>query len=153
MKECGSDGCGGSCGDCDAPKVCSEDFLCRDPCAPQCDGRECGDDGCGGSCGNCPVDSTCFDGSCRADPGDDAAPGTDTATAEVTPPTPCPPGHTYYYGQCVPTGGDRKSGGCNAAPATERPVASWIGILLGLLTLLAIFIVRRRAPRDKSTRS
>jgi hypothetical protein len=32
-------------------------------------------------------------------------------------------------------------------------VTSWIAILLGLLTLLAIFIVRRRAARDKSTRS
>ncbi|RJO65309.1 MAG: hypothetical protein C4523_16240 [Myxococcales bacterium] len=49
-KECGDDGCGGSCGVCDAGKVCFE-FAC---CTPDCRGKQCGDDLCGGDCGPCP---------------------------------------------------------------------------------------------------
>lgn len=153
MKECGPDGCGGSCGDCVAPAVCSEDFLCRPPCTPQCDGRECGDDGCGGSCGDCPDGASCFDGTCRTGPGDDAHSGADTGTAEIEPPAPCPPGHTYYYGQCVPTGSNRKSGGCVAAPSSERPAAPWLGIILGMTMLATIAVLHRRAARDRSERA
>ena len=79
-KECGSDGCDGTCppgcGDnetcnssgfcecrdepcadncCSAGEVCYNDVCC----VPACDGRECGSDGCGGSCG---VIETCDDG-------------------------------------------------------------------------------------------
>ncbi len=50
-KECGDDGCGGSCG------TCEDGFVCQDGqcvgCTPDCTGKECGDDGCGGSCGTC----------------------------------------------------------------------------------------------------
>ncbi|MEC9071413.1 MAG: hypothetical protein VX938_03500, partial [Myxococcota bacterium] len=54
-KECGGDGCGGSCGSCPgvAP-VCNADQKCEAACNPACDGKECGDDGCGGTCGTCP---------------------------------------------------------------------------------------------------
>ncbi len=52
--ECGSDGCGGSCGTCEKGRFCVEG-ECSDTCLPDCGGRECGDDGCGGSCGNCPA--------------------------------------------------------------------------------------------------
>ncbi len=54
-KECGDDGCGGSCGTCPgAAPTCSEAGLCVTECVSECDGKECGDDGCGGSCGTCP---------------------------------------------------------------------------------------------------
>ena len=49
-KQCGDDGCGGSCGDCIGQDECI-DGQCV--CQPDCEGKTCGDDGCGGSCGNC----------------------------------------------------------------------------------------------------
>ena len=55
-KQCGDDGCGGSCGvcspDCPLNAKC-EAGQCLELCAPNCAGRFCGDDGCGCSCGTC----------------------------------------------------------------------------------------------------
>ncbi len=58
--ECGPDGCGGSCGQCEAGWTC-ESGRCRSPnaCVPTCQGKACGDDGCGGPCGACGVGSRC----------------------------------------------------------------------------------------------
>ncbi|MCP3869349.1 MAG: SUMF1/EgtB/PvdO family nonheme iron enzyme, partial [Gammaproteobacteria bacterium] len=49
-RECGSDGCEGTCS-----PGCGNGFECNDnlgicECVPQCEGRECGSDGCGGTC-------------------------------------------------------------------------------------------------------
>lgn len=56
---CGSDGCGGSCGDCLMNSVCiASTGQCQ--CIPSCDDRQCGLDGCGGSCGTCPVGQMCI---------------------------------------------------------------------------------------------
>ncbi len=63
-KECGDDGCGGSCGECTAPEVCFE-FAC---CLPDCTDKECGDDTCGGSCGDCPEQHECIDFVCECVP-------------------------------------------------------------------------------------
>lgn len=56
-RECGSDGCGGMCGECPQGKTCNAQtgkcLLCT------CNGRECGDDGCGNSCGECPQHYSC----------------------------------------------------------------------------------------------
>jgi hypothetical protein len=64
---CGDDGCGGSCGSCDAGEACQEGACCTQQCA----GRVCGDDGCGGQCGSCntAAGEICVDGAC-ADYGD-----------------------------------------------------------------------------------
>ena len=57
-KECGDDGCGGSCGNCFTIEgavdnaLCSAQGTCLD-CLPDCTDKACGDDGCGGECGNC----------------------------------------------------------------------------------------------------
>ena len=59
-KECGTDGCEGTCGEC-TEGVCAPDGVC---CAPQCDGKTCGPDGCGGSCGECACGEACVDGAC-----------------------------------------------------------------------------------------
>ncbi|GEM_PF-1508435 len=56
-KECGDDGCGGSCGTCDAGFLCNAGMC--EACVPACDGKECGDDGCGGSCGTCAAGEEC----------------------------------------------------------------------------------------------
>ena len=62
-KECGDDGCSGSCGDCAGGELCNGLATCYDPsnCVPDCaEGSiECGDDGCGGSCGMCSGGDTC----------------------------------------------------------------------------------------------
>ncbi|MBN1773416.1 MAG: hypothetical protein JXB32_19295, partial [Deltaproteobacteria bacterium] len=52
-RECGPDGCGGSCGSCPTGETCNSSGVCV--CTPSCTGRECGPDGCGGSCGSCPT--------------------------------------------------------------------------------------------------
>ena len=80
-KECGDDGCAGTCGTCGDDSVCVEgqcecEFeTCNSGCCPEgkvcwfggcclpsCDGKECGDDGCGGetACGICAVGQTCW---------------------------------------------------------------------------------------------
>lgn len=59
-RECGDNGCGGSCGACETGSTCNPDGTCEDICIPDCAGKECGDDGCGGTCGTC-------DGECGSD--------------------------------------------------------------------------------------
>jgi hypothetical protein len=62
-KECGRDGCGGSCGTCGPAADCLEG-KCTTVCLPNCSGRECGGDGCDGSCGKCAQNETCNGGQC-----------------------------------------------------------------------------------------
>jgi len=65
-KQCGDDGCGGSCGKCTDHRgaYCSADGTCS--CRTDCHGKECGDDGCGGSCGRCKSGERCQRGRCRS---------------------------------------------------------------------------------------
>lgn len=58
-KSCGNDGCGGSCGTCNASSYCSATGQCVAACVPSCAGRVCGNDGCGGSCGSCGNGQVC----------------------------------------------------------------------------------------------
>lgn len=69
-KECGDDGCGGSCGNCPVNHVCEITGICL--CQPNCEGKECGPDGCGGECGECDAGTMCSFGECQ--------PGCDEAT-------------------------------------------------------------------------
>jgi hypothetical protein len=65
-KECGPDGCGGTCGtfggDCEyeygSNYFCNESGICE-LCIPDCTGKECGEDGCGGTCGSCTFPEEC----------------------------------------------------------------------------------------------
>lgn len=63
-KECGDDGCGGICGECQNGAVCQADGMCGPECTPQCQGKTCGDNGCGGFCGLCPEGWQCLSGAC-----------------------------------------------------------------------------------------
>jgi len=65
--QCGSDGCGGTCGICDMGRSCQNGLCIDDSCRPNCTGYECGDDGCAGSCGTCR-NGTCINHTCVADP-------------------------------------------------------------------------------------
>jgi len=74
-RQCGDDGCGGSCGTCPAGYVCNASGLCEvGTCVPSCAGKQCGSDGCGGTCGTCPADQTCVDGACTGGGGCGADP-------------------------------------------------------------------------------
>ena len=71
-KECGADGCGGTCGTCDNPElpICSLQGACVGQCDPTpvlCTINTCGDDGCGGSCGTCGAGESCVAGNCEPD--------------------------------------------------------------------------------------
>ncbi|MBN2495096.1 MAG: hypothetical protein JXR96_10930 [Deltaproteobacteria bacterium] len=67
FRDCGSDGCGGSCGTCGANETCSSG-QCIPTCAPNCSGRECGPDpNCNLSCGDCPGGEHCEAGVCVED--------------------------------------------------------------------------------------
>ncbi len=61
-KNCGPNGCGGDCGECDEGYECSSQGVCT--CIPVCEGLICGDDSCGGSCGECAEHHECVEGAC-----------------------------------------------------------------------------------------
>jgi len=63
-KQCGDNGCGGSCGTCTEGAVCNQNGQCVAGCIPNCAGKQCGDNGCGGSCGACAPEQTCQNGQC-----------------------------------------------------------------------------------------
>jgi len=76
-KQCGDNGCGGSCGRCSsAGEICpggvcvsgsgSVSPVGNTPpgCIPNCAGKQCGDNGCGGSCGDCTQGYVCADNLC-----------------------------------------------------------------------------------------
>ena len=98
-KECGGDGCGGSCGDCPDGSLCEAGECVV--CEPFCDGKDCGPDGCGGNCGQCADDEDCVGGTCLgclpycvgAECGDDGCGGSCGECVE--------PGEVCSNGQCV----------------------------------------------------
>ena len=59
-KECGPDGFGGSCGECEEGLACHDGLCVPQGCQPNCDGKACGDDGCGGTCGICDDGLECL---------------------------------------------------------------------------------------------
>ncbi len=61
-RQCGPDGCGGSCGACPPDHTCGPDGFCHFECEPMCWDRECGPDGCGGECGFCWDGTFCTPG-------------------------------------------------------------------------------------------
>ena len=65
-KECGDDGCGGSCGACADGETCSANGKCG--CIPDCVDKECGKNGCGGTCGECTNGLVCASGKCECTP-------------------------------------------------------------------------------------
>jgi hypothetical protein len=64
-RHCGSDGCGGSCGDCTGYDTCDEASGTCQPCQPKCGTHKCGGNGCGGTCGTCPTGQSCNAGTCE----------------------------------------------------------------------------------------
>jgi hypothetical protein len=63
-KECGPDGCQGSCGTCPPATSCNAGGICEQVCKPNCKDKACGSDGCGGSCGLCSAGMACVQNAC-----------------------------------------------------------------------------------------
>lgn len=63
-RQCGQDGCGGTCGTCEGAARFCVDGQCVMGDPPMCDGKMCGADGMGGSCGSCPDGWECTGGLC-----------------------------------------------------------------------------------------
>jgi len=98
-KQCGPDGCNGSCGTCPAGFVCDVYGYCD--CTPQCTGKECGSDSCNGSCGQCGPGYQCnLNGKCVCLPsctGKECGPDGCGGSCGL-----CPSGMTCQTGKCVP---------------------------------------------------
>jgi MYXO-CTERM domain-containing protein len=136
--QCGDDGCGGSCGECIAPDVCSDGQCVFQGCDPACPVGACGSDGCGGQCG-CPAPQTCEAGLCVGADEDtdtptsgagetassDAGSTSDPATSSPTAPT-SPTSPTQATGDDE-TGDD----GCSCR-TTRTSSATWLLALVGL---------------------
>ena len=109
-KQCGDDGCGGSCGQCEVGTKCGDSGSC-DPCTSTCDERICGPDGCGGSCGDCDDGFLCTsDGLCT----DSGVPAGDGADADEM----------------------KSSSSCSAAPSGQPYLLAMLFLLM--LCLLAV---------------
>ena len=65
---CGTNGCGGTCGECPEYAACEAGVCVEEVCEPQCDDKQCGDNQCGGSCGECGGQDGCVDGKCECVP-------------------------------------------------------------------------------------
>ncbi|GMV39109.1 MAG: hypothetical protein AMXMBFR64_08250 [Myxococcales bacterium] len=124
-RQCGPDGCLGSCGDCpqDTP-LCASGGQCVS-CLPDCDGKTCGLDGCGGLCGVCPVGLDCDpNGHCctpdctGAECGSDGCGGTCGACGW---PMHCSPGRTCEECGCSGRvcGNDGCGASCGTCPAGQ----------------------------------
>ena len=124
-KDCGDDGCGGSCGDCvGAQEECQEGSCI---CVPNCEGKQCGDDGCGGDCGECGGDQEeCQEGLCVCIPecagkecGDDGCGGScgDCVRAQEE----CQEGACVCVLDCFGKncGGDGCGGSCGECPGFQ----------------------------------
>jgi hypothetical protein len=138
-KNCGSDGCGGSCGTCggttptcNASQVCvcsgsscsslGSQYSCNGSscvCTPNCAGKNCGSDGCGGSCGSCggttPVCNpsgvcVCTTSACQAGIGPRATCNAGTGQCQCS--GLCPTSSQ----SCDDTGGNNLDGCGNACP-------------------------------------
>ncbi len=67
-KECGDNGCEGSCGACNSTQTCNATGKCTylGTCIPECSGKQCGSDGCSSTCPpGCSVTEYCENGICR----------------------------------------------------------------------------------------
>ena len=118
-KDCGTDGCGGTCGDCAAEESCNDNGVCAPECTPHCRGKTCGSDQCGGTCGSCDDASACNleTGNCESCPpqcegmvcGPDACGGS-CGTCE--PGIPCN-NDTGQCSRCTPDCSNKPCGGSN----------------------------------------
>lgn len=125
-KECGSDGCGGSCGMCLPHEVC-EGGTCT--CSPDCESRNCGPDGCLGSCGSCELPGdVCLEGQCICIPSCDSAycgsDGCGGNCGQCCQDQQCLNGHCVWPAKECDDGNCVDWDGCNQGSIAEFPLSS-----------------------------
>ena len=107
-KECGPDGCGGSCGSCPGQEPCVDGscVVCPPSCSGKCVGAS---DGCGGTCptnncSGCCSGTTCQGGTLNTECGKNGAGCTSCSTGKTCQSQAC----TVYCGDgvCASTGGE-----------------------------------------------
>ncbi len=170
-RQCGSDGCGGICGNCPAGMPCSNG-ICQG-CQPSCIQKNCGDDGCGGTCGACAANEICDTASnvwsCVTDPntGGTCSPlctgkvcGSDSCGGSCGA---CPTGEICTGGGtlCLPSGGsnpdandgvlvnqDTTASGGTSSTTVKEGCRSHGGasVRFPAFLLLALFLGLRRRP-------
>jgi len=91
-KNCGDNGCGGTCGVCSPGEVCNSG-LCK--CSQPCGSKECGFDLCGNGCGKgiCGYGFACINGQCHDAAGSCLLQCGGTTPGGVSCPDVCPPGY------------------------------------------------------------
>jgi len=170
-RDCGSDGCEGTCGTCYSGKVCKSG-VCTEVCTPNCfqNGSVCGDDGCGGTCGYCGGFLACVDGNCVDIPPEDVSSSKendDVSSVAAQPDsagsgglivgTACPEGQIFQYGTCHTPVPDSHY---DDAPGNDGGCSLWKGELCGrkvdgsfltvyLLLCLGLFYIVRRNHEKK----
>jgi uncharacterized protein (TIGR03382 family) len=124
-KNCGPDGCGGSCGVCEEGSNCKDGACHEEICIPDCEDKNCGPDGCGGQCGKCESDQACSDGLCECEAdcldvecGDDGCSG---SCGECADGLICIAGDCVCLSQCLgkQCGDDGCGSSCGECPAGE----------------------------------
>jgi len=168
-KECGSDGCEGSCGSCSFGEECQvgkcvggtvvdTDIVEGDGnCFPDCTGRVCGFDGCGGLCPpgcqegyGCTGQGLCEEGYVdpNADDKYDCAEG-EILYHGICMVNPCLEGEILYQGVCIPDPSTVNTGGSGCAVSLSDGTgpaslpAAWPALLLFALVALGRRLVRR----------
>ncbi len=118
-KQCGSDGCGGSCGSCPAGSGCNGTGQCVAGCTPQCAGLQCGPNGCGGTCGSCAAGYSCTNGQCVSSGG---------CTAQCAGKQCGPDGCGGSCGSCASGQSCNSSGQCTTVCSLTNPYVTVNGV-------------------------
>jgi hypothetical protein len=154
-KQCGTNGCGGSCGTCQGKSVCNEQYKCvAEPCNPECKNKECGSDLCSGVCGTCIPPKVCSSYYKCVNPSETDVsveqdipvindPGM-SENLDVSVILYCPEGTANYYGTCKPVAEDiaepeKKSTGCMFFSAENNLSAESVIILISGFFFLQVF--------------
>jgi MYXO-CTERM domain-containing protein len=157
-KQCGDNGCDGSCGSCLEGEMCGQQDLCVSACESDCADRECGMDVCGDSCGSCAEGylcselGKCYPEGCELDC--DGRTCGDNGCGGVC--GTCADGQSCDNGVCGTLGedhgnqgdvggeldapGDGGCGGCASDAPAPLSLALWFLLVFGCLVL------RRRQP-------
>jgi len=149
-KQCGDNGAGYSCGECEGKGEECVDGQCFYDCEPDCEGKACGSDGCEGSCGECGKGEECVEGACTMDAPDGAG-EPDVVTSEDIAAEDVPgssdadePDAGEVAAEKDDSGGGGGGGGCSHTGTTAPATAPL------LLALLAALAATRRYRTHKS---
>jgi hypothetical protein len=133
-RECGDDGCDGSCGECDPALECSAGLCVEPGSAPDSDGP-------------IQLDAWSDDAALQKD-APWTEPGEIETEASYIPGNECPEGKILRYGKCVPKdeapSGEKPSDGDASGGCSANTAPSPAGAALLLLLVTTLWVNRRR---------